>query len=391
MKVAIIDGIAAHYRLLLFQKLSQQVYPDYYLYASCSPLNGIATISSKLADLNVSNGGIKWKLIDNIVVFNRIIWQKDILRVAAKEKYDLYIFIGEFHAISTWIGVALCKIRNKKVAFWGHGSYGNERCLKKIIRKIFNRLPDGYLVYNERAKELLIHQGVKKENLFVINNSLNFDLHKEIRESISSRKIDSLKKKLFPSSCELPVLLFIGRLIPEKRIDQLIQSIDKMHQSGKKINCLIIGSGSEEGCLKNLTQSLNLEKYIHFFGPSYDETENGLMLSLADCCVSPGNVGLTAIHSMSFGTPVITHNDFSNQGPEASSIIENHTGEFFERNNVYDLAEKIKDTVFFKGKNHYSKNCIKMIKDYYNPDYQVEVFKRLAVYLTAKNNSSFID
>jgi glycosyltransferase involved in cell wall biosynthesis len=222
-----------------------------------------------------------------------------------------------------------------------------------------------------------------------LNNSLNFDLHCKIRISINSEEIILLRKKLFPLNDELPVVSFIGRLTREKKLDQLIESIDLLHQRGKKVNCLIIGTGQQENLLKNLVVSLKLQEYVNFYGPSYNESENGLLISLSECCISPGNVGLTAIHSMSFGTPVITHNDFSNQGPEASSIMENSTGELFEKNNIYSLTDKIEELVFKKGKKFYTGNCIKLVEDYYNPYYQINIFNDLIQFLTSPASDKF--
>jgi len=383
MKVCIIDGIAAHYRLLLFQKLSQQLDIEYSIFASRKTHNGIAIIDSNLAGLDISHGGLNWTFIDNIVIFKRIIWQHDVIKIAAKNIFDIYIFPGEFHILSTWIAVAICKIRKKKVVFWGHGSYGNEKFIKKYLRQLFNKLPDAYLLYNERAKELLMKEGIKSKKLFLINNSLNYDSQILIRDSITKEAISLLKKSLFFINEDLPTLLFLGRLTKEKKIDQLIKSIDILHRMGKKVNCVIVGGGEQENFLKQLVFSLQLENWVHFYGPSYDEAENGLLLCMADCCVSPGNVGLNAIHSMSFGTPVITHNDLKHQGPEVSSIIENFTGELFERDNIDNLVEKIEEVIFVKGKKYYRDNCIKIVDDYYNPYYQIKIFSSLVQYLTA--------
>jgi glycosyltransferase involved in cell wall biosynthesis len=282
--------------------------------------------------------------------------------------------------------VAICRIRRKKVVFWGHGSYGNERYLKKYFRRIFNKLPDAYLLYNERAKGLLEKEGINCKKLFLINNSLNYDVHVLIRNSINSNELNLLKKKLFSDNDQLPILVFIGRLTKEKRIDQLIESIDLLHKTGHKVNCLVIGTGEQTNFLKELVNNLGLGSFVCFYGPCYDERENGILLSLAECCVSPGNIGLTGIHSMSFGTPVITHNDQQNQMPEVSAIIENYTGELFIKNDINSLAQKIEELVFLKGKMHYSNNCIKIIDDFYNPYYQIKVFDSLIKYLTPSPN-----
>ncbi|MEZ4897633.1 MAG: hypothetical protein R2806_12390 [Saprospiraceae bacterium] len=56
-------------------------------------------------------------------------------------------------------------------------------------------------------------------------------------------------------------------------------------------------------------------------------------------CVSPGNIGLTGVHSMSFGCPVISHNNFVEQMPEFEIIREGETGYFFQQNNILDLGK----------------------------------------------------
>jgi glycosyltransferase involved in cell wall biosynthesis len=48
-----------------------------------------------------------------------------------------------------------------------------------------------------------------------------------------------------------------------------------------------------------------LDDFIVFYGESYNERELAPLIALADVCVSPGNVGLTAIHALTYGTPVI--------------------------------------------------------------------------------------
>ena len=39
--------------------------------------------------------------------------------------------------ISTWLAAILFKLKGVKVIFWGHGSYGNEKYLKKYIELNF--------------------------------------------------------------------------------------------------------------------------------------------------------------------------------------------------------------------------------------------------------------
>ena len=58
--------------------------------------------------------------------------------------------------ISTWIASFILRLRGVKVLFWGHGIYGNESLPKLLLRKIFLSLATHNLVYEERAKKLMI-------------------------------------------------------------------------------------------------------------------------------------------------------------------------------------------------------------------------------------------
>ena len=100
------------------------------------------------------------------------------------------------------------------------------------------------------------------------------------------------------------------------------------------------------------------------------------MISNADLCISPGNVGLTAIHSMMFGTPVITHKDFPMQMPEFEAIIPGITGNFFERDNVQSLTLAITNW-FEKAPNRdvVRLECYKMIDEKYNPYVQINTMR----------------
>ena len=96
-----------------------------------------------------------------------------------------------------------------------------------------------------------------------------------------------------------------------------------------------------------------------------------------DVLVSPGEVGLTAIHSMTYGTPVITHNNFSCQMPEHEVIIPGITGEFFDYDNPINSMSKLIPR-FYGKRSFYSKNCKEIIRKKYNPNNQLLIFNSVA-------------
>jgi glycosyltransferase involved in cell wall biosynthesis len=176
----------------------------------------------------------------------------------------------------------------------------------------------------------------------------------------------------------LPVLIFIGRLTAEKKISLLLSAGAELNRTESRINLLIIGDGSEKVNLINQAKDGLSNQWVHFTGALYEEKEIGMYLYWSDLCISPGNIGLTAIHSLSYGTPVVTHSNYYNQGPEVGSIIENYNGFLFEENNLTDLSEKLLQWINSnRDREILRKQCYEIVDKYYNPEYQMRVFEQI--------------
>ena len=137
---------------------------------------------------------------------------------------------------------------------------------------------------------------------------------------------------------------------------------------------LIIGDGSILNKLKNEYNNFIESGWLHFYGATYDENELGNLIFHSDLCVSPGNIGLTAIHSLTYGTSVASHSNFRNQMPEVEIIKEGINGFMFKENNIEDLALKIES--FFNSKRKSKKVIRNKILKLYNPKNQLKVFKK---------------
>ena len=80
--------------------------------------------------------------------------------------------------------------------------------------------------------------------------------------------------------------------------------------------------------------------------------------------------GLNAVHALSYGTPVGTHNNFYKQMPEAAIIEDQKTGFFFNENDSDDLSLNI-DLWFSKFDiNLTQAERRRIIDEKYNPEYQ---------------------
>jgi len=367
-------NIAPHYRSSLWSKLLNNLFFDFHFVFGENKQLNIKEINFKALEFREQNH--KLHALKNFWLKDKIlIFQTGVIKKCLFKNIDIAIFLGEFQIISTWIAILICKIKGIKVVLWSHGLYGNEPYWKRTLRISFYKTADELLLYERRAKKLLTEQGFKEEKLKVIFNSLDYDTHLKLRNSNDVKQ--SFTPDFFKDN-HLPYLIFVGRLTRVKKLDLLINAVSALNETGDKINLLLVGDGTEKEYLKSLAISLDIQDHIHFYGSCYDEKELAKFIYHATLCVSPGNVGLTAIHSLSFGTPVCTHGNLSNQMPEVESIVELETGVFFEENSLENLKEKVKDWIRnSKSRESIRKECFKIIDTFYNPYYQTDIIKKL--------------
>jgi len=109
----------------------------------------------------------------------------------------------------------------------------------------------------------------------------------------------------------------------------------------------------------------------HFTGACYDDAQLARYISASDVTVSPGFVGLTAIHSMAFGVPVITHGTMAKQAPEVEAIIPGVTGDLFALGNVDDLARCMKLWLSpQRDRERTRQACIQLVERFWSPVFQ---------------------
>jgi glycosyltransferase involved in cell wall biosynthesis len=305
-----------------------------------------------------------------ILVFN---WIKGSVKLAFSS-YRKYVLTGDIRCISNWLILIFTRLLGKKTYLWTHGWYGNETTSKIIIKKIFFGLSNGLFLYGDYAKKLMIEEGFSKDKLHVIYNSLSYNLQLEVRKNLRPSNICN---EYFQETA--PVVIFTGRLTKKKKIDLLIDAHKHLNSQGIKINVLLLGAGQEADYLKEKAEKWGLADFYCFYGECYDENIIGNLYYNSTVCVSPGNVGLTAIHALTYGCPVITHDNFPLQMPEFEAIERGKTGDFFNFADAESLANTIKLWISnnYPKSKHLIENCFEIVNLKFNPDYQIKVFENV--------------
>ncbi len=380
-QTAIIYHYFATYRLPIFLELMQSQKVEFTLFSGIDSEIPINKIDTNLSKLPIEKGGLRWKFLKNYWLLNkRFLWQSDLLSLALKSNFNSYIFLGSPYFITTWLAVLIVRLRGKKAYFWMHGVYKNKPTKIDWLKLyIFYKIPTGFFLYGNRALSVLRKYKVKPDlHMHVIYNSLDYKRSLKMRKFVIDDELKNYRLSYF-GSADIPVIIFIGRLNLVKRIDMLINAQAFLKHSNGVIpfNVLLIGDGEERLKLEKQSIDLGLEEHVKFLGAIYDEEVNANALLYADLCVTPGEVGLTAMHAMSYGVPVISHNNFDVQMPEVEAIKVGVTGDLFQYGDIESLSETIYCwlTNYPVKTNEVMKACFSVIDTYYNPQYQKSVIE----------------
>ena len=295
-KLCLIYNYAQHYRTSIFKLIDQEY--------DCAFFFGDNYLNVKKMDYSLLKGNVTE--VSTKELFGGWVYRPGIQKLL-RQDFDTYLILGESRALSTWLFCIRARLfyPKKRVYFWTHGWYGKESRVERFLKKILFKLPNGgSFVYGNYARELMIKEGFSPEKLYTIHNSLAYDEQIALRNQLSPEPV---YEEHFGN--DYPNLFFVGRLTRIKKLDQALRAMVLLKNKGQNYNMTFIGGGETEEELKELAKELGLEKNVWFYGPCYDEKELSGLIYNADLCVSPGNVGLTAMHTMVFGTPVLTHND----------------------------------------------------------------------------------
>jgi 1,2-diacylglycerol 3-alpha-glucosyltransferase len=297
---------------------------------------------------------------------DRIMWQQGLIGAALRGRYDCFIFLGNAAWPATWLAALGARLRGRRVLFWTHGWTRPDRGFKCTLRSTFYRLAHALLLYGHHARDIGLHQGFAPARLQVIYNSLDFELQQRLIAAIAEEDRDRLRRELFGSTD--PVVLASARLTLVKRFDVLVAALGIVNRS-RKVNLLLVGDGPQREALAEQARREGVQAV--FVGACYDEQRLAQLFSIANATVSPGNVGLTCMHSLAYGVPVITHDAPEEQMPEWEAIEVGATGALFRKDSPESLAEVIERwtrSPWVDGRTR--ERCIESIRNRYHPAIQ---------------------
>lgn len=373
-RVIIQQNTVPHYRARIFELLSQCERVNFTIVADTG--NADTPFLQTLQDSEgrkIRYVPARTKVI-KVPGIPALTWQPGTLKIIWKERPDAVIAMGSPFSVTAWLVGLIGRVLGVPVIMWGHGLLTLESGPKWWIRGLLYRLAAAQLLYGDHARKLLVAKGFDPDTLYVVYNSLDYDRQQAIMSGIKEDDCRSWREELGVKPGE-GLVIFTGRLQPVKRLDLLVLAAAELAARGRRVHVALIGEGSERKNLEQLSGEHGVTDLVHFLGANYDERYLGLALSSADLSVVPSGAGLSIMHAMTFGTPVLIHDRLELHFPEWEAVEEGVTGFYYKYDDANDLAAKMELAIFaIPAKSRMAENCRRVISERYNPHRQVRVF-----------------
>jgi glycosyltransferase involved in cell wall biosynthesis len=353
-RVSVVYPFLPHYRRGIFRELDDSMSFEYEFLSDTVGRAGIVPLDTSEVK--------RHKSVQNRWI-GRALWQHGLLRIALTSDSPVWIFLGDASYLSTWVAAALLRLRRKKVLFWTIGWHRPERGIRRLIRMGFYRLANGLLLYGQNAIRIGEESGYPASRMWVIYNS---NPPKYLSEG-EGRSAPLFRSEIFDS--EHPIVGAVIRLTPTKHLDLLVRAGAYASELGHPLTIALVGDGPVEHELVALAKRLSVDLRIHpavYEGRDLERVYERLRVT-----VVPNAVGLTAVQSMYFGTPVISGDDANQQMPEWEAIIPGVTGAHFRHGDARSLAEAIL-TWTRKDLDVVGRACVTEVSTRWNPVTQRE-------------------
>lgn len=247
---------------------------------------------------------------------------------------------GGFYDLTSWVLLLWGRLRGAVVISWTIGFQRPERGPKLWARLMFYKLARGLLVYGDYPTRLLREAGMPPEAMHVIYNSLDVSEQRRAEALVTQEDVERLRETLGLQT-KSRVLIFIGRVVPRKRLSIAVEAISRLADAKPDIHFVIIGDGDDRENLVRLAGELHVEDRVHFVGALFEEQAIAAYMRLADAAIIP-EAGLPIIHPMGYGVPPIISDDIYRHGTEWEAVEEGHTGYFYRDGDAADLAAAIR-------------------------------------------------
>ncbi|MEL7472951.1 MAG: glycosyltransferase family 4 protein [Planctomycetota bacterium] len=232
------------------------------------------------------------------------------------------------------------------VVLWGHGYSKNEAGWRRKIRNTITGLAHTIVLYNRSAADRLIDEGLDASRVFVAPNALDQTPIQATRDAClaDGATLEAFQREhgfVRDDGSKRPGLLFVSRLERDNRVDRLLDATAMLGDEGLDPRVVVVGKGEALDELKAQADRLGIADHCSFTGAVYGEAELAPWFCSCDLFCYPENIGLSILHAMGYGLPIVTSDRRAAQNPEIETLEHELNGLVYEHGSNRALADAL--------------------------------------------------
>jgi glycosyltransferase involved in cell wall biosynthesis len=270
-----------------------------------------------------------------------------LIQMLTFKKFD--VVISAFPSWSSFFAFIISKLRKKPLVLWTEEWYQPRTLSRKMITSVLKfiaRHSSAFVVPGARSRSHISFLGTSPGRIFVSPNASYVDL-----DHTTFEKAKKIRWKLGIS--DKKVILYLGRLVPEKGADILIRAFVRIEREIKDAFLLIVGSFEDEKfknylvdlCKKLGLENVRIQNYVE--RSAREEGEKSAYYVLSNIYILPSIKtpmvreawGLTLNEAMYVGKPVISTDAV---GASCDLIKNGVNGYIVKNTDIYELYKVMK-------------------------------------------------
>lgn len=323
MSIVVFQPALPAYRLDFFERLSCKLGKKFKVFYGSGEMGILGTRSSDPP----------WatRLAPGRKILPGLEWQPGILSTPIK-RGDIVVICGNPRDVSSMLMLLLARLRGARTIWWGHYWSSTSKNHRFFLRLLFMKLANALLFYTDReVDEYRASQGKRdRRPVTALNNGINVEPIQALRAP-------------YESALRSEAILFIGRLTEKAELPVLIEALAD-HRL-RLVRLEVIGDGPERKRLETQARELGVEGRIIWHGATIHEPAIARIANDCRLFVYPGGVGLSLLHAMAYGLPVVVHDDRWAHMPEIAAFYRANSGLPFRHGDATSLAEAVAETL----------------------------------------------
>lgn len=227
----------------------------------------------------------------------RIIPKKILHRILFGKKYDYEIaFLQGFP--TDLIGSS-CNKRSQKIAFI-HSDFSTNY----DVNTWYKNPETCASAYRKFNKICFVSKTVQEGFHKIIDGTFNneYVIH-NVNDSEGILKMAEESSELYSTE---NLIVSIGRLIPLKAFDRIVDAVKILRNEGVHVQCWIVGDGPDKEHLQNLIDSNNLQGYVRLLGYQKNPYKFLKQADLYVCSSTTEGYNTATVEAIILGIPILT-------------------------------------------------------------------------------------